>query len=180
MASVNFAFSNFTAGELSGRLGGRTDLTKYFSGCNILTNFLVHPHGGVSRRPGTRYVVDCKSSSATSRLIPFQFNVTQAYVLEFFNTGFRILKDGGQVTSGSPATAVEVTTTYTTAQLAALKFAQSGDVMYIVHPAHPVRKISRTSHTAWTITDVDLQRGPFLDANTTTTTKTTTIIIQIH
>tara|TARA_R100000808_G_scaffold6284_1_gene18818 strand:+ start:412 stop:3027 length:2616 start_codon:yes stop_codon:yes gene_type:complete len=172
MAKANFAFSNFTAGELSPRLGGRTDLNKYYNGCNQLENFLVHPHGGASRRPGSRYVAECKSSAAKSRLVSFQFNVTQAYVLEFFNNGFRIFKDGGQVTSGSPAAAVEVTTTYTTAQLDALKFAQSADVMYVVHPDHPVRKISRTSHTAWTITDVTLARGPFLDANTTTTTMT--------
>jgi len=172
MAKVNYAFANFTAGLLSPRLGGRTDLSKYYNGCNQLENFLVHPHGGVSRRPGTRYVADCKSSAAKSRLIPFIFSVTQAYVLEFFNNGFRIYRDGGQVTSGSPATAVEVVTTYTTAQLAALKFAQSADVMYVVHPDHPLRKISRTSHTAWTIADVELARGPFLDVNKTTTTMT--------
>ena len=133
---------------------------------------MIHPHGGASRRPGTTYVADAKSDSAVSRLVSFEFNVTQAYCLEFFNNGFRIFKDGGQVTSGSPAAAVEVTTTYTTAQLSELKFAQSADVMYVVHPSHPVRKIARTSHTAWTITDVDFQRGPFLDANTTTTTLT--------
>ena len=172
MAKVNFAFSNFTAGELSPRLGGRTDLTKYYHGCNELTNFLVHPHGGASRRPGTRFVVEVKDSAAQTRLINFQFNVEQAYVLEFGNTYFRIMRDGGQVTSGSPAAAVEVTTTYTTAQLSELMFAQSADVMYVVHTAHPVRKISRTSHTAWTITDVDFSRGPFLDENTTTTTLT--------
>ena len=170
MAKVNFAFSNFTAGELSPRLGGRTDLSKYYNGCNVLENFLVHPHGGASRRPGTRYVADCKSHTAQSRLVAFQFNVTQAYVLEFFNNGFRIFKDGGQVVGGSPSAAIEVTTTYTTAQLDALKFAQSADVMYVVHPDHPVRKIQRTSHTAWTITEVSLARGPFLDANTGTTT----------
>ena len=172
MARANFAFSSFTSGELSERLTGRIDLKKYFSGCETLENFMIHPHGGASRRPGTTYVADAKSDSAVSRLVSFEFNVTQAYCLEFFNNGFRIFKDGGQVTSGSPAAAVEVTTTYTTAQLSELKFAQSADVMYVVHPSHPVRKIARTSHTAWTITDVDFQRGPFLDANTTTTTLT--------
>ena len=78
MAKANFAFSNFTAGELSPRLGGRTDLSKYYNGCNQLTNFLVHPHGGASRRPGTRYVAACKSASAKSRLVLFQFNTEQA------------------------------------------------------------------------------------------------------
>ncbi len=172
MARANFAFSAFTSGELSTRLTGRVDLKKYFSGCETLENFLLHPHGGASRRPGTTYVADAKSDAAVSRLVPFEFNVTQAYCLEFYNNGFRIFKDGGQVVAGSPAAAVEVTTTYTTAQLSELKFAQSADVMYVAHPSHPVRKIARTSHTAWTIADVDFARGPFLDANTTTTTLT--------
>ncbi len=52
MAKASPAFTNFTAGELSPRLDGRTDLSKYFNGCKTLQNFLVHPHGGATRRPG--------------------------------------------------------------------------------------------------------------------------------
>ena len=172
MAKATYAFSNFTAGRLSKRLGGRTDLSKYYNGCSELENFIVHSHGGVSRRPGTRFIAEVKSSSASTRLVKFQFSITQSYVLEFGNNYFRVYKDGGQITSGSPAAAVEVTTTYTTAQLFDLKFAQSADVMYVVHNSHPVRKISRTSDTSWTIADVDFKRGPFQDTNATTTTLT--------
>ena len=172
MAKATYAFSNFTAGRLSKRLGGRTDLSKYYNGCSELENFIVHSHGGVSRRPGTRFIAEVKSSSASTRLVKFQFSITQSYVLEFGNNYFRVYKDGGQITSGSPAAAVEVTTTYTTAELFDLKFAQSADVMYVVHNSHPVRKISRTSDTSWTIADVDFKRGPFQDTNATTTTLT--------
>jgi hypothetical protein len=172
MAKATYAFSNFTAGRLSKRLGGRTDLSKYYNGCSELENFIVHSHGGVSRRPGTRFIAEVKSSSASTRLVKFQFSITQSYVLEFGNNYFRVYKDGGQITSGSPAAAVEVTTTYTTAQLFDLKFAQSADVMYVVHNSHAVRKISRTSDTSWTIADVDFKRGPFQDTNATTTTLT--------
>ncbi len=42
--------------------------------------------------------------------------------------------------------------------------------MYITHPEHEVEKLSRTGHTAWTLTDVDFTNGPFMDANITTTT----------
>ena len=42
--------------------------------------------------------------------------------------------------------------------------------MYITHPAHEVEKLSRTGHTAWTLTDVDFTGGPFQDANITATT----------
>ena len=168
MVKASPAFTNFTAGALSPRLDGRTDIAKYANGCTTLENFLVHAHGGATRRPGTEFIAEVKASANECRLIPFEFNVEQTYILEFGNNYFRIYRNGGQVVdSGS---AVEVTTTYTSAQLSDIKFTQSADVMYVVHPSHPVRKISRTGHTAWTIADVDFRRGPMLDPNTSTTT----------
>ena len=97
MAKASPAFHNFTAGELSPRLEGRTDVSKYFNGCSTLNNFIVHPHGGASRRSGTIYVAEVKDSSKETRLIPFEFSVTQNYILEFGNLYFRIIKDGGVV-----------------------------------------------------------------------------------
>jgi hypothetical protein len=170
MAKASPALNNFTAGELSPRLDGRTDIVKYFQGSKKLENFTVHPHGGASRRPGTIFVREVKTSANKARLIPFEFNVEQTYILEFGNQYFRIHKDGGTVvSSGSP---VEVTTVYTTSQLAELKFVQSADVMYIVHPSHPVYKITRTSDTAWTFTEAAFRRGPMQDDNITDTTLT--------
>jgi hypothetical protein len=170
MPKVTLSKSNFTAGELTPRLFGRTDLGRYDNGAQTIQNFLVQPHGGLSRRPGTKFVREVKTSANEVRLIPFQFNVEQAYILEFGNNYFRIYKDAGiVVSSGSP---VEVATPYSTSDLAGLKFAQSADIMFLVHPNHAPRKITRTDHTAWTITEVDLQRGPMGDTNLTTTTLT--------
>ena len=243
-------YTNWTAGELSDRLDGRTDLTRYFNGAKSLENFLVYPAGGAARRPGTKFIHEVKVSANAARLIPFEFNTTTAntYVLEFGNNYFRVYQDGGIVTEtgktisgatkanpvvitatshgfsngdhviigsvagmvelngvtgivankttntfeltdvdgtninstgfttytsgGTASKIVEVTTTYTTAQLPEIKFTQSADVMYITHSSHPVRKISRTSNTDWTITDVTFINGPYLDENATTTTLT--------
>jgi len=170
MVKFTKAFTNFTAGEITPKLLGRTDIAKYENGAETVENFLVEPHGGLTRRPGTRFVAEVKTSANQVRLIPFEFNVEQASVLEFGPSYFRIYKDGGQVTSSGSA--VEVATPYAAADLTSLKFAQSADVMYVVSPNHNVRKITRTSHTAWTITEVNLARGPFLDQNITTTALT--------
>lgn len=170
MPKVSKAFASFTAGEITPKLFGRTDISKYDSGAATVENFLVQPHGGVTRRPGTRYVAEVKNSANAVRLVPFEFNVEQSYVLEFGPTYFRIYKDGGQVTSGGSP--VEVSTVYTASDLDTLKFAQAADTMYVVSPNHPIYKITRTSHAAWTITEVDLARGPFQDQNITTTTLT--------
>lgn len=170
MARLSYAFANFTAGELSPRLDGRFDLSKYRNGCSTLENFVVHPHGGATRRPGSYYVANVKTNSAKTRLIPFEFNTEQTYIIEAGNQYFRFYKDDGQITSsGSP---YEISTPYLTADLFELKFAQSADTMYIVHPDYAPRKLTRTGHTAWTLTEVAFEFGPFLDENTTATTLT--------
>ncbi len=246
MARVAVELTNFTGGELSPRLDGRTDLTKYTSGCSTLENLIVYPHGSAARRPGSTFLAEVANSANKTRLIPFEFSTTQTYMLEFSNLKMRVYKDSGAVlegdktisaitkanpavvtatshnyengdevvisavggmtevngkrflvadkttntfelqdkdgvdinsssfttyTSGGVSNKVfELVTPYTTAQLFDLKFAQSADVMYITHPEHEVEKLSRTGHTAWTLTDVDFTNGPMQDANTTTTT----------
>jgi len=243
-------YTNWTAGELSDRLDGRTDLTRYFNGAKSLENFIVYPAGGAARRPGTKFLHEVKVSANAARLIPFEFNTTSAntYVLEFGNNYFRVYQDGGIVTEtgktisgatkanpvvitatshgfsngdhviiasvggmtelngvtgivankttntfeltdvdgtninssafttytsgGTASRIVEITTTYTTAQISEIKVTQSADVMFVTHNDHPVRKIQRTSNTDWTISDVSFINGPYLDENATTTTLT--------
>lgn len=89
--------TNFTAGELSPRLKGRVDLQKYYNGCQTLENFLIFPHGGVTRRPGTRFVAAAKHADKPCRLLRFQFSTVQAYQIEAGDEYFRFFKDQGQV-----------------------------------------------------------------------------------
>ena len=168
MARVAVQLTNFTGGELSPRLDGRNDLAKYSTGCKTLENMVVYPHGSAARRSGTQYVAEVKDSSKETRLIPFEFSTTQTYILEFGNQYIRFYKDNGQILSGGSA--YEISSPYLEAELFDIKFAQSADVMYICHPNHAARKLSRTGHTAWTLTEVDFQNGPFMDHNIETTT----------
>ena len=171
MARVAAQLSNFTAGELSPRLDGRNDLAKYSAGCATVENMVIYPHGAAARRPGTTFIAEVKTSSAKTRLIPFEFSTTQTYILELGNQYMRFYRDNGQIlSSGSP---YEISTPYLTAELFDIKFAQSADVMYITHPSHKTRKLSRTGHTSWTLSEVDFTNGPYLDTNTSTTTFTT-------
>jgi len=170
MARVAVQLTNFTAGELSPRLDGRNDLSKYSSGCKTLQNIIVYPHGSAARRSGTTFVREVKDSTKKARLIPFEFSTTQTYILEFGNQYIRFYKNNGIIVSG--ASAYEIATPYLEADLFNLKFAQSADVMYICHPNYSTRKLSRTGHTSWTIEEVLFENGPFLDHNTSTTTLT--------
>ena len=170
MARVAAQLTNFTAGELSPRLDGRNDLAKYSAGCATVENMVIYPHGAAARRPGTQYVASVKTPAAKTRLIPFEFSTEQTYILEFGNQYIRFYRNNGQIESSGSA--YEISTPYLTAELFDIKFAQSADVMYITHPNHQTRKLSRTGHTSWTLAAVEFTNGPFLDSNITTTTLT--------
>ena len=170
MARVAVQLTNFTGGELSPRLDGRNDLQKYPTGCKTLENMIVFPHGSAARRSGTQFVAEVKDSSKETRLIPFEFSTTQTYILEFGNQYIRFYKDDGQILSGGSA--YEISSPYLEAELFDIKFAQSADIMYICHPNHAARKLARTGHTSWTLTEIDFTDGPYLDDNITTTTIT--------
>jgi len=229
MARSAPALSTFTAGEISPRLEGRVTIEKYREGLADLTNMVVQPHGGVTRRPGTQFLGEVKASANVTRLIPFEFKTSDTYALEFGNQYMRIYRNGLQVlTSSAKAISAitkanpgvftsnshgysngdeialvntgggmtelkernyrvanvttntftltdlfdvainttsfttytgsgvsvdkiyEVATPYTSAQINDVRFAQSADVMYLVHPSHAVRTLSRTDHNAWT------------------------------
>lgn len=157
-------FASFAGGEITPRLYGRTDIVKYQTGAEVIENFIPRPEGGLMRRHGTRYAGEVKTSANVTRLVPFIFSTTQAYILEFGNNYFRVWKDYGQVAGPE-----ENATTYTTAQIPDLTFAQSADTLYVCHPSHTPRKITRTSDTNWSVTDLNLAKGPFTALNTVDT-----------
>ena len=72
--------TSFATGEISPSLYGRPDLAKYSAGLARCENFIIHPHGGVSKRPGMRFVAKAKGRC---RLVEFEYSIDQTYVLEF-------------------------------------------------------------------------------------------------
>ena len=101
MARSAPSISAFVSGELSPRLEGRVTLEKYQTGLADLTNMIVLPQGGATRRPGTEFIGEVKSSSVKNRLIPFQFKTTDTYILVFGNQTMRVIRNGSQVLNSS-------------------------------------------------------------------------------
>ena len=160
MPRTTLALTSFVSGEFGNKLTGRTDFEKYQSAAKKMENFLVHPQGAATRRVGTQFIDEVKDSSKKTRLIPFEFSTTQTYILEFGNQYIRFFKDKGQILSGGSA--YEIASPYLEAELFEIKFAQSADVMYLVHPNHNVRKLSRTGHTSWSLATVSFSGSPSL------------------
>ncbi len=103
--------NSFTGGEISPRLFGRTDLARYPQSAQQLRNFLVEQTGVATNRPGFMLVSRTKDtplqalaanndpthSQKKVRLVPFVFNETQSYCLEFGEDYIRVHSLGGQV-----------------------------------------------------------------------------------
>ena len=97
MPRATLVQNQFTRGELSPRMEGRTDLEQYFQGCRTQVNFLSLPHGGATRRPGSVHVAEIADSDAAGRLRPFVFSTSDAYVLEFGAGTLRFFRDRGRI-----------------------------------------------------------------------------------
>ncbi len=174
MPSLRLIQASFAAGELAPALMSRTDLQQYAAALRVCRNFYVRSTGACSRRPGTLFVGRASSyGGLNTRLVRFQFSADQAYVIEFAAGICRFFTDGGLILDeyNSP---VEVNTPYSdSVDLPKLKFAQSGDMLFITHPNYPPHVLIRHSHTQWEILHVDFKKGPFMLANTDDTKKIT-------
>lgn len=98
MPKVSAIFHNFNAGEWSPLMYGRTDLEKHRNAMAVCKNMIPLVQGPATRRAGTKFASEVKDSTKATRLIPFEFSVTQAYILEFGDQYIRFYKDNGSIT----------------------------------------------------------------------------------
>lgn len=145
--------TKFSGGELSPLLWGRTDLEVYGHGLRTMRNFFPSKHGAAVSRPGTTFCGYTKFGTPGAkdgvRLIPFVYGENQSFVLEFGDQYIRFWTNGGQVLNGGPP--LEVVTPWSGGVVNSLRFAQSGDVMYITSSSTPAQILTRISNTNWTL-----------------------------
>lgn len=153
MADLRAYQPAFTAGVLSPSLHARVDLAKYQTGLKQAKNMFVHAHGGASNRPGLEFIGEVKASARKARLIPFEFNTEQTYVLEFGHNTMRVYRNGALVLDGGGAP-YEIATPFTEALVGQIVFAQEADVMYLVTTSTEPRKLSRLADNNWTLSTV--------------------------
>ncbi|MCM5682517.1 hypothetical protein M8A51_23555 [Schlegelella sp. S2-27] len=128
MASI--AQRSFAAGEIAPAVYGRADVSKYQNGLRTCRNFYVMRHGGVTNRPGTRFICEVKDSTKRVRLLKFVFNSEQSYVLEFGEGYIRFIQNAAQLEVSGVANWSNVTA-YTVADLVT-----QGGVFYYCIQAH--------------------------------------------
>lgn len=142
---------SFAGGEVSPSVAARVDLSKRAVAVERAENFFVRVSGGMESRPGLQFIAEAKTTD-TTRLIPFEFNTEQTYILELGNQYIRFYTYGGQILSGGSP--YEIASPYLAADLFEIEFAQSGDVMTLVHPDYAPRELVRVTNTNWTLTEI--------------------------
>ena len=157
--------TNFATGELDPLLRARVDLAAYNNALAKATNVLIQPQGGLRRRPGTKHIFELPNSSTPSaangvRLVSFPFSVTDSYMLCFTHNRMHVIKNGVVQTNINGTGNSFLTTTIGSSIVDDMCWTQSADTLIAVHPdLNPVR-ITRTSDTTWTATDIAFDSIP--------------------
>lgn len=146
---------SFAGGEVSPAMYGRIDDQKYQQGLTTCRNFICLPQGPAQNRSGFAFVGEVKDSSKKTVLIPFVFSSDDTAVLEVGNSYIRIITKGGYISKAAGSTEpYEISTPYLANDLADLHWAQSGDVLTIVHPKYQPRELRRYGTRDWRLVGV--------------------------
>ncbi len=183
MARVNQVITDFSTGEISPLSEGRVRTVQYASACRKLENFIVSARGGVRRRPGFNYVQETKGGPV--RLIPFIFNREQSYILELGDFYMRFYRDHGVLVEDvirtadkygdrivknylgpsaqafAPGDIYEIATPWSVDHIWDIHIAQANDIMIMVHPAYPVKRLGRYGAYDWRIEDPAFTDAPW-------------------
>ncbi len=142
MTRIRETKTTFTAGEVSPDLLGRGDLRAYDNGALALRNVFINPTGGVSRRAGLTYI---DNIAGNGRLVSFEFNVQQTYLLAITDTQIDIYAGG--------VNEATITAPWTLAQIPQLVWTQSADTLLLTHPDVPPKQLTRNAGGTWSLTD---------------------------
>ncbi len=140
MTRARLVKTSFTAGELDPRLLGRLDLKAQEDGASRLRNVIVHPTGGVTRRPGTAYVA---TVAGGLRMVPFDGS-DGGEILVFGAFRVDIVKAGAVVASVTDLP-------WSATHIPGLSWVRLDNRLLLCHPDVPPRQLVRDSATSWSL-----------------------------
>ncbi|MGB1101107.1 MAG: hypothetical protein ACPG20_01305, partial [Pontimonas sp.] len=119
-----------------------------------LENFLPLPFGGIHKRPGTIHLA---SQADDALLETVRFTDGVSYVLAFSASSLRIYEQDGTL---------DDTITADFGDPFLLQFAQLNDVLFVVHPDYPPRRLTNLPGTGWRLDEIEFTNPPLIDENT--------------
>ena len=153
----------FNGGIWSEVLKGRYDLGNYQSASRTCENFIPNRYGQVEKRSGTKHLGYAKEDDRVCVLHPFQYSVNTKFILEFGHQYVRFWSNDLQVLDpDNLPNPLEKTTPYKESELYEIQLRAVNDVIYITHPNHPVRTLTRVEDNVWKSNKANLSL-PFVD-----------------
>lgn len=157
-------------GILTGTSQNITGITKAnpavltYDGADTFANgdrVLVQDVVGMTQVNNREFAVSNVSGAANT------FELEDSDAADVNSTGYDTYTSGGTVSE-----IIEVTTSFTEADLPLIRWTQSATTLYIFHPDYPPQQLVRNSATSWTLSEIAFTDGPYDTANTTATTLT--------
>jgi hypothetical protein len=148
----------FVSGELSPDLYARESLGTYENGLAEARNVYILPQGGAKRREGLRKI-DVVSGNIPVRLISFEFNAEQVYLIVVGPGFLKVYRDDVPVANVTTSPISNITA----AMLPELKWTQSADTLLLFHRSLQTIRVTRTSHTSWVATHAPFTNIPNFD-----------------
>lgn len=166
MARFSAMINQFNGGYMSQRMNARTNLENWPSYLKDSCNFIPTVWGGNKFRNGTKFVAETQKS----HFIPFIFNNSIAYIVEFCDGYCRFYRDGAPVLTdeGEP---LIIDSPYSYESITGvngeclIKKQQSADVMYIATGRHPLYKLLRTAENKFEFNSIKFKNGPYKNKN---------------
>jgi hypothetical protein len=122
---------------------------------------IVQPQGGVRRRDGLQFITNFGSTFTKFKLIPFEFSVTDSYLLVFVVGRIYVYKDGVQQTdingSGNDYLAAAAITSDI---LDNLQYTQAVDTLILCHEDLQTKRLVRNADDNWTLENLPLTNLP--------------------
>lgn len=168
MMQLSNQYNSFLGGEVSDSLWYRADMDKFGKWFANAENIRFTTMGGFENRPGfsrVGAVLDYKLKPIV-KLVPFIFNNEEVFEIEFITGKFRVRKHG-EVVVREDGSEVVYDSPIKIESLQQLKYAQSGDIIFIASGTSPVMELKRlkTDGTEWELVEFSGELPPLGEEN---------------
>ena len=167
MPNTDYQRHSFLGGEVSPSLYERADMDKFGKWFSKAENIRFRETGAFRNRAGFVKVADTKYNQAGQviKLLSFEFNDEESFIVELGPNYARFFRNGSPIVVNDSV--YELTTPFSSFAEDDLKYAQSGDTVFIVHPTYGIYELVRlqVDGTIWEIKKFQADILPMKEEN---------------